>query len=167
MSISIPPSSLNNDARTGGQPEAMAETQVRPTGQSVTLQTNNQVQLSGRAIKLAHLFDRVSEANGDNKYAYIEDSGLPESVQRLLKHIRDLKEQIREKMTEISKIQNDLNLDEKTRNTKLAKAQTELGILIAALAKTTDTLVQVTRELKADGTLSEDDVKMAGQLAAI
>lgn len=116
---------------------------------------------------LQKLASKSRSAGAGNKYAHIEDSGLPDDVQRLLKKIRDLKEQIREKKAEISKIQNDLNLDEKARTTKLAKAQAELGILIAALAKTADTLVQVTRQMKAEGMMSHDDVQMAGLLATI
>lgn len=129
--------------------------------------TDQQIFSTEATQALQKLMSTSTSAKADNKYADIEDSGLPEAIQSLLKHIRDLKEQIREKMAEISKIQNDHQLDEKTRKSKLAKAQAELGVLIAALVMTTDMLRQVTMDMKAGGMLSAEQVQMAGQLAAI
>lgn len=137
-------------------------------GQPVVKQNRGDAQSkTDVADALQKLKARAGQEGTGSKYAYIEESGLPDPIQHLLKKIRDIKERMRELQAQINRIRNNNTLAEKTKRTRLVKAETEHAIFTAALVKTTDTLRQMLFDMKAAKIMSEDAVKLAGQLAAI
>lgn len=107
---------------------------------------------SGASLKAANA---EKAANND-----IEESGLDENVQKLLKMIRQLKQQIAEKMAEMSSIMADKRLSPDQAQAKLGGVQAALGGLQAALTSAYASLNEAMKNLSA-----EDAVKAAALVA--
>ncbi|MFO2465205.1 hypothetical protein OOJ96_15605 [Pseudomonas sp. 15FMM2] len=110
------------------------------------------VTFSGASLKAA---GAEKAANND-----IEESGLAENVQKLLKMIRQLKQQIAEKMAEMSAVMADKRLSPEQAQAKVAGLQSALGGLQAALATAYASLTEAMRDLSA-----EDALKAASLMA--
>lgn len=110
------------------------------------------VTFSGASLKAA---GAEKAANSD-----IEDSGLSENVQKLLKMIRQLKQQIAEKMTEMAAVMADKRLSPEQAQAKIASLQSALGGLQAGLVSAYASLTQAMRDLGA-----EDALKAASLMA--
>lgn len=96
-----------------------------------TLVEGVKVSLSGAAI------EKSAGAGGDNRD--IEESGLPENIQQLLKMIRKLQKQIAEKKAQIEKIMADKRLSNEEKIIKVAAlrgaiAALNTGLITANLA---------------------------------
>ncbi|RMS20133.1 chemotaxis protein [Pseudomonas syringae] len=76
-------------------------------------------------------------ASSSSKNADIEQSGLPASVQKILKAIRELQRRIEETMEQIQKALNDPSLSPEERRTKAAALQTVLSTLQAQVSNST------------------------------
>ena len=127
----------------GTESTALGETQPAE-GVSVTF--------SGASLKAA---SAEKTANDD-----IEESGLDENVQKLLKMIRQLKQQIAEKMAEMSAIMSDKRLSPEQVLAKLSGVQSALGGLQASLTGAYASLSEAMKNLSA-----EDAVKAASLMA--
>ena len=90
----------------------------------------------------------------------IEESGLDENVQKLLKMIRQLKQQIAEKMAEMSAVMSDKRLSPEQSLAKLSGVQSALGALQASLTSAYASLSEAMKNLSA-----EDAVKAASLMA--
>lgn len=90
----------------------------------------------------------------------IEESGLDENVQKLLKMIRQLKQQIAEKMAEMSAVMADKRLSPEQALAKLSGVQSALGGLQAALTAAYASLNEAMKNLSAG-----DAVKTASLMA--
>lgn len=126
-----------------GETAALSETKPAE-GVSVTF--------SGASLRAANA---EKTANND-----IEESGLDENVQKLLKMIRQLKQQIAEKMAEMTAIMADKRLSPDQAQAKLGAVQAALGSLQAALTSAYASLNEVMKNLSA-----EDAVKAASLIA--
>lgn len=100
--------------------------------------------------------EKRANANSD-----IDNSGLPDATQKLLKMIREIKQKIEEKQAELQAAMTDQSLTPEARRDKVGALQTELGTLIASLATASNALDKQTRS----GTMSPEDGKKAAMLA--
>jgi Sec-independent protein translocase protein TatA len=96
------------------------------------------VTLSSEALNRA---GKVASANQD-----IEDSGLPETIQQLLKMIRQLKKQLAEKSAELQAVMTDRSLSEAQRQARLGALQSEIGALSGGLSSASANLAKAMQE---------------------
>lgn len=113
------------------------------------------VSLSGVALQ------RSASAQKATSNRDIEQSGLPDTTQKILKMIRELKQKIQEKQVELQAVLVDARLDPQTRQVKAAGLQSELGALSAALTTASTAL---NKQIK-DGLLSAEQGQQAAMLA--
>lgn len=113
------------------------------------------VSLSGLALQKAASAQKAA-SNRD-----IEESGLPDTTQKILKMIRELKQKIQEKQAELQTVLVDPGLDPQMRQLKAAGMQSELGSLSAALTTASTAL---NKQIK-DGLLSAEQGQQAAMLA--
>ncbi|MCI3944815.1 chemotaxis protein [Pseudomonas syringae] len=97
----------------------------------------------------------ASSSNAD-----IEQSGLPASVQKILKGIRELQRRIEETMEQIQKALNDQSLSPEERRTKAGALQTVLSTLQAQVSNSTADLSSLMNSLRS----SDADKTKAGML---
>ncbi|MDB5995647.1 MAG: hypothetical protein JWP42_2783 [Pseudomonas sp.] len=83
------------------------------------------VSLSGAGLT------RAARSHGDNKD--IEDSGLPENIQQILKMIRRLQQQIAEKVAQMQAVMADKRLSAEERKAKLGALQAAINTLNGGL----------------------------------
>ncbi|WP_339531408.1 hypothetical protein [Pseudomonas mucidolens] len=129
--------------------DELAETTALPETKAVEGVT---VTFSGASLKAA---GAEKAANSD-----IEDSGLSDNVQKLLKMIRQLKQQIAEKMAEMAAVMADKRLSPEQAQAKVASLQSALGGLQAGLATAYASLTEAMKNLSA-----EDALKAASLMA--
>ncbi|MDZ3825733.1 MULTISPECIES: hypothetical protein [Pseudomonas] len=103
-------------AATGDEQEAGTSLLATPT-----LVEGIKVSLSGAAI------EKSAGAGGDNRD--IEESGLPENIQQLLKMIRQLQQQIAEKNARIKAVMADKTLSTEVKLAKLAALKGAIAAL--------------------------------------
>ncbi len=92
---------------------------------------------------------KAAAASG-SRDADIEQSGLPEGVQKLLKAIRELQRKMEETLEQIQQILNDQSLSDTERQTKVAALQTALGALQQQISSTNSELTVMMNQLKLD-----------------
>lgn len=92
---------------------------------------------------------KAAAASG-SRDADIEQSGLPEGVQKLLKAIRELQRKMEETLEQIQQILNDQSLSDTERQTKVAALQTALGALQQQISSTNSDLTVMMNQLKLD-----------------
>ncbi|MFJ4195027.1 hypothetical protein [Pseudomonas sp. NPDC089534] len=100
----------------GAEPETGSAQSATPT-----LVESVKVSLSGAAI------EKSAGAGGDNRD--IEESGLPEDIQQLLKMIRKLRQQIAEKNALINAVMADKSLSNEERLAKVAALKGAISAL--------------------------------------
>ncbi|WP_166222344.1 hypothetical protein [Pseudomonas atagonensis] len=106
----------NNGSANGKEPATDSPLLATPT-----LVESVKVSLSGAAI------EKSASAGGDNRD--IEESGLPENIQQLLKMIRQLQQQIAEKNARIKAVMADKTLSTEERIAKLAALKGAIAAL--------------------------------------
>lgn len=99
-------------------------------------------------------------ASSSSKDADIEQSGLPASVQKLLKAIRELQRQIAELTLQIQQALKDPSLTDEERKSKAAGLQAVMSMLQAQISTSSDDLSTLMNRLKS----SNDDKVKAGML---
>ncbi|MCF5707801.1 chemotaxis protein [Pseudomonas syringae] len=92
---------------------------------------------------------KAAAASG-SRDADIEQSGLPEGVQKLLKAIRELQRKMEETLEQIQQILNDQSLSDTERQTKVAALQTALGALQQQISSSNSNLTVMMNQLKLD-----------------
>ncbi|MGF0237037.1 hypothetical protein ACQR3P_27065 [Rhodococcus sp. IEGM1300] len=83
------------------------------------------VSLSGAGLS------KAASSHGDNKD--IEESGLPENIQQILKMIRQIQKQIAEKLARIQAVMADKRMSNEERRAKLGALQSAIATLNGAL----------------------------------
>ncbi|MBX8500553.1 chemotaxis protein [Pseudomonas cichorii] len=99
-------------------------------------------------------------ASSSSKNSDIEQSGLPESVQKILKAIRELQKKIAETMEKIQEVLNDKTLSYDERQTRATALQTVLGMLQRQVSNSTADMATLMNQLQA----SDADKVKAGIL---
>jgi hypothetical protein len=99
-------------------------------------------------------------ASASSRNADIEQSGLPESVQKILKAVRELQRRIEETMEKIRKVLSDKSLSYDERQTQATALQTVLGMLQRQVSNSTADLSVLMNQLQS----SDSDKIKAGIL---
>lgn len=81
----------------------------------------------------------------------IDDSSLPDGIKEILKRIRDLKEQIQQKLMELQRIQANDKLSEAQKKQELERVQAELTSLNGALSSAHAMLNKVMDDIELGG----------------
>lgn len=124
--------SLPTTGRTAADDEASTGSSALATP---TLVEGVKVSLSGAAIA------KSSSAGGSNRD--IEESGLPENIQQLLKMIRKLQQQILEKKAQMAAVMADKRLSNEEKINKLAALRGAIAGLNSGLITANLALVKV------------------------
>ncbi|MDO7911301.1 hypothetical protein ACQKO6_12965 [Pseudomonas monteilii] len=154
----IPPSGLNPITSSAAQTATAAQEGETSSSSNTTGTSRTEavkVSLSGLALEKSASAQKAA-SNRD-----IEESGLPDTTQNILKMIRELKQKIQEKQVELQAVLMDSHLDPQTRQMKAAGVQSELGALSAAL---TTASAALNKQIK-DGVLSAEQGQQAAMLA--
>lgn len=114
--------------------------------QSGTLRQYVDISPMGKALSLAN--GKTGKARNDDD---IDKSSLPGGVKELLKRIRDLNEQIQQKMIELRQIQANQRLNEQERAQALERVQAELSSLNGALVKANAMLLKAMDDAELGG----------------
>lgn len=93
------------------------------------------------------LASQVKASQTDGKHSDIDDSDLPAEVQRLLKLIRELKQELREQQQQLMEVMADTALSEEARKLTLAGIQASIGTLSSALMNAYNALIKMFKEL--------------------
>lgn len=101
-----------------------------------------------------------ADASSSSKDSDIEQSGLPKSVQKILKAIRELQRQITELTVQIQQVLTDPRLSDDERKSKAAGLQAVLSMLQAQISNSSDDLSSLMNQLKSSG----DEKIQAGML---
>ena len=99
-------------------------------------------------------------SSASSRNSDIEQSGLPESVQKILKAIRELQRKIQETMEQIQKVLNDKSLSYDERQTQATALQTVLGMLQRQVSNSTADLSILMNQMQS----SDSDKIKAGIL---
>ncbi|MBS5839268.1 hypothetical protein HBN69_05185 [Pseudomonas lundensis] len=110
------------------------------------------VTISGAALKAA------GAQKADN--SDIEDSGLPDNIQKLLKMIRDVKKQIAEKQQQLQQVLTNTSLSPEQAKAQASALQGEISSLTASLITLNASLAKAMKDM------SSDDALKAASLAA-
>ncbi len=102
---------------------------------------------------------KSAQSSTDN--SDIEESGLPDQVQQTLKRIRELKQQLAEKMAELQALMSDQNMNPETKEAKAASLQIAIGMLSAGIMAANAALAKSVK----DGTMTEAQGRQAAVLA--
>lgn len=111
------------------------------------------VTISGAALKA--LTDAKKPSND------IEESGLPDNVQQVLKMIRKIKEQIAEKQAELQAVMADKSLSPEEARIKISNLQGALAQLQAGLVTAQTSLAKATKGLSGTDALKAGSLAMA------
>ncbi|MDQ0741692.1 hypothetical protein [Pseudomonas sp. W4I3] len=110
------------------------------------------VTFSGAALKA------ISEAKKSS--SAIEDSGLPDNVQQVLKMIREIKKQIEEKQAELAAVMADKTLSAEQTRVKVSNLQGALASLNAALVTAQTSLTKAMKGLSGDDAMKAASLSM-------
>lgn len=113
------------------------------------------VSLSGAGLA------RSSDEKNANADKDIEESGLPDQAQKILKMIRELQRKIEEKQAEMQEAMADQSLSPEARQAKVAGLLSELSTLTATLVSANNSLDKLSK----NGTLSSEQAQQAANLA--
>lgn len=117
---------------------------VPPNDNSSTSSQTDTIDISALGRTLA---SQMKTSQSDGKHSDINDSDLPAEVQRLLKLIRELKQQLQEQQQQLMEVMTDTALDEEARKLALAGIQASIGTLSGALMNAYNALIQLFKDL--------------------
>ncbi|UZE21993.1 hypothetical protein LOY67_18275 [Pseudomonas sp. B21-056] len=139
------------------QTKPTAEVEQTPANKSsVGTQVEGvKVSLSGVGLQKA-ANERSANANKD-----IEESGLPDQAQKILKMIRELKQKIAEKQSEMQALMADQSMSPETKQVKVGALQATLSTLTASLMTASASLDKLSK----NGTLSAAQAQQVVKLA--
>lgn len=133
---------------------AEPQTSTSPAPEKVKTVEGVTVTISGAALQKAA--EARKTANSD-----IEESGLPDTVQQILKMIRQLKQQIAEKLAQMQAVMADKSLTPEQAQARVGNVQAALSGLNAGLMTANASLAKAMKE----SGLSAEAVMKAGSLA--
>lgn len=133
---------------------------VDQTADSVPINSDAGSSVEGVKVSLSpNGLKKAAEARSSN--SDIEQSGLPDQAQKILKMIREIKQQIAEKQQEMQALMADQSMSPEAKQAKLGMLQTALSALSASLMEANTSL----QKLSKSGTLSAAQTEQAKQLA--
>lgn len=125
---------------------ALSDAQHPAPDEAVTAPVEGvRVTISGAAMKAAR---EQKSQNSD-----IEESGLPDQTQKILKMIREIKKQIAEKQAQLQQVMTNSRLSPDQARAQVAGLQTQIASLTAALMTATASLAKAMKDLSADDAL--------------
>jgi hypothetical protein len=131
----------------GDDSETSAGTFSSPVAEGI------RVSLSGAGLS------KAAGSHGSNKD--IEESGLPENIQQILKMIRQIQQQIAEKVARMQVVMADKRLSEEERKAKLSALRTAISTLSGGLITANMALSKAMKQAN----LSPEQVLKAASLA--
>lgn len=152
MSLDALASALNRTLQMQGSAtvseDVPSTTAVDRTGglASGTVRQHVDISPMGKALSLTQ--GKTGKARNDDD---IDNSSLPGGIKELLKRIRDLNEQIQQKMIELRQIQANQRLNEQERAQALERVQGELSSLNGALVKANAMLLKAMDDAELGG----------------
>ncbi|MFA0999418.1 MULTISPECIES: hypothetical protein [Pseudomonas syringae group] len=121
----------------------------------------NTAATSVEGVKVSLSSVGLQKSATDDSNQDIENSGLPEQAQKVLKIIREIQQKIAEKQAELQALAADQSMDPETRQNKIRALQTEISGFSASLSTANASL----QKLSKNGTLTESQGKQAALLA--
>ncbi len=134
-------------ARPQGAPEGGAHVELRPAPVS-------SISSMGRALSSAS-----APAGGSDD---IEDSGLPDTIKSMLRHIRELRRMLEKLVEELQRIQADPRMRPEARQARVQQLQAQISTINGALISAMHKLSGLMARLGLD-----DDQKMAASRLAL
>lgn len=129
-------------------------TEETPEKSAISAPTEGiKVSLSGVGLQKA--------ADSGNANQDIEESGLPDSAQRILKMIREIKQKIAEKQAELQALMTDQSTSPELKQSQIRAVQTALNGLTSSLLIANASL----EKLSKNGSLSDAQSQQASMLA--
>jgi len=156
MQILSTQSSINTHQANGG--ELTAPTPAIAPRQNSDSNTQSDSPVSVKVSLSTQGLKKSAEANSNDD---IEQSGLPDKAQKLLKMIRELKKQIEEKNEQLRALIADQSLTDEEKRSKVGAIQTTVAALSSSLTTASTTLDNLTK----NGTLTAAQGQQAAQLA--
>nr|WP_226942067.1 hypothetical protein [Pseudomonas lundensis] len=144
--LHIPAPVQNTQGQKTADKDAKLDVDATPPAEGVS------VTISGAALKAA------GAQKADN--SDIEDSGLPDNIQKLLKMIRDVKKQIAEKQQQLQQVLTNSSLSPEQAKAQASALQGEISSLTASLITLNASLAKAMKDM------SSDDALKAASLAA-
>lgn len=145
-------------------PRAATAAQAVPQQASQTeldAQPASSVPAQGVKVSISDLAQKkLADDRNSNPNRDIEESGLPDQAQKILKMIRELKQQIQEKQQQIQKIMADRSKSAEDKDSEVGALRSEIATLNASIVTANNSL----KELSSNGTLSATQAKQAAQL---
>lgn len=111
------------------------------------------VTISGLGLQKA-----TNEKTADNRD--IEESGLPDQAQKILKMIREIQQKIEEKQQELQAVLADQSMAAEAKDARVNSLQSELVSLTASLSTVNNSLDKLSKS----GTLTRSQVEQSAQL---
>ena len=130
---------------------------AKPT--TVVADKDAATQPEAEGVKVMISADAFKAAAAKSPNSDIDESGLADNVQQILKMIRELKQQLEKKMAELQAVATDKRLTPEQVQARVASIQGEISTLQAGLMSAQASL------LKAMKTLSADDALKAASLS--
>ncbi len=123
--------------------------------------TNSPVEGVKVSLSSVSLQKAAEDSSSTHSNKDIEESGLPEQAQKILKMIRELQQKIQEKLQELQALMADTRMSPDEKRARVAGVQSELGALTNSLMSANNTLAKLSR----NGTLSSEQAQQAAALA--
>ncbi|VVO41247.1 hypothetical protein [Pseudomonas fluorescens] len=139
--------------------ESTSDTARQQTSTSKTPEKSKTVE--GVTVTISGAALQKAAGTGKTANSDIEESGLPDNIQQILKMIRLLKQQIAEKLGEMQAVMADRSLTPEQAQARVANLQTALGGLNAGLITANASLAKAMK----DSGLSAEAVMKAMSLA--
>lgn len=154
-SAQIPSSLQYSSVPTAEENKAKPENFEIPTKEAVAPTEGVKVTLSVEGQKMSST-SREANPNKD-----IEESGLPDEAQKILKMIREIQQKIEEKQQELQALMADQTISQKVKQSRAGALQSTIATLTANLISANNALDKLSK----NGTLSSAQSQQAAQLA--
>ena len=125
---------------------------VAATGKESTLEKNTAAPVEGVNVTISGAALKAAGAQ-KTQASDIEDSGLPDTLQKMLKMIRELKKQIAEKQLQLQQVMTNSSLSPEQVRAQASALQAELASLSAGLITLNAGLAKAMNDLSAEEAL--------------
>lgn len=122
---------------------AMPASSEAPSTSGVTLTEAVAPAAEGVRVNLSAGGMRASKSSGDKD---IEDSGLPDTIQKMLKMIRKLQKELAEKMEQLNAVMRDDSLSPEEMRQRVSSLQGEITTLAGALTTANAALAKAMKQ---------------------
>ncbi|WP_313327411.1 hypothetical protein [Pseudomonas qingdaonensis] len=135
---------------------------AKPTPEALEVSANSAVaRPEGVRVTLsAEGREKASSSREANPSKDIEESGLPDQAQKILKMIREIQQKIDEKQEELQALMNDQSISQEVKQARAGALQSTLATLSASLISANNSLDKLSK----NGTISAAQSQQATQL---